>query len=295
MSSTRRKGDLTLTASIALVIKTVKTGLFGVLVISARNQSSARWVPVVSLFVRLWQMLSFVTNRRTGSPWSWAIVPLEGLSSFTNLRGYTGLAPGGAASITDFTFYASVGWVSTLIFLLAWGIFCFARNSFPFMWPLKVLSIMGNMSASIFFIPLLQMLLSPLSCANCVGECASCSDTGASTAKTIAGCVLAAVLAALAMLFAAVFFDWQPLSRNPSARAHGRADIVMLAVQIAAVIVGGSVLPNLNVWVVVIVLILCGVAWITTYTYYMPYYAHWMNVGQIAFSCIYFWRVVYPR
>ena len=46
-----------------------------------------------------------------------------------------------------------------LFLLLVWGIVCFIQNDFWILWPLHVIKFMGELSAGLLFIPLLQILL----------------------------------------------------------------------------------------------------------------------------------------
>jgi hypothetical protein len=135
-----------------------KAGLLGVLAISAREGGfSSGWLPWFEQLSRAWQMLSFVTDNTLGAVWPASVTFIDSANAFTNLRGYAGSFPSGA--FTDAAFYASAAWVATLVALLGWGIFNFARDSIPFLQPLRVLRVMANLSAGVLFIPMLQLLL----------------------------------------------------------------------------------------------------------------------------------------
>jgi len=265
--------------------RATKQGLLGVLAISAKEGGSTwSWLPWVELVMRTWQMMSFVTDSSLGAPWPSSIAPIDVGGSFTNLRAYSKLFP--SQTFAAVSYYLAVVWVTTLVALLAWGIFHFTRESVPFLFPLRVLKQMANLSVGPLNIPLLQLLLTPLGCQ----EGATC-DTAWGAVKGGVGVVLAGALTGLMLLFAAAFYDSASLSRSPDASAHGRANVIMLVVKLAATVVGGRVVPNLSVTFVASSLALCGVTWIGTYLYFLPHYRHVMNAANVGGALVFLWSL----
>jgi hypothetical protein len=50
------------------------------------------------------------------------------------------------------------------ILLQAWALYNFSKGEIPVIWPLRLLRAVANVSASIAFIPLFNMLVRPLAC-----------------------------------------------------------------------------------------------------------------------------------
>jgi hypothetical protein len=76
------------------------------------------------------------------------------------------------AGVYLFFFYLSLLYVSVLVGLFVWAIYCFVLNNWPVLWPLKMLRSMGSLSATTLFIPLLYLLVSGFSCGDKVSTAA---------------------------------------------------------------------------------------------------------------------------
>jgi hypothetical protein len=268
--------------SLSLFFKLFKAGLLGVLAISGKEAGvTARWLPWVDLVLRTWQMVSFVTDSALGAQWPVAISPLEIGGSFTNLRAYAGMFPG--SFFIEWAYYFAFAWVVLLVALLGWGIWNFARDTMPFMWPLRVLRLMANLSVGPLFIPLLQLLLTPL---------AVPGEPTSTTIKGAVGVVLALLLTALAFLFAAVYYSSGSLTRSPDASAHGRVNVLNLLVKLVATVVGGRVIPGLSVAFVASALLVCGLAWLLSYLVFLPCYQHFMNAANVGAALVFLWALL---
>ena len=153
-------------------------------------------------------------------------------------------------------FYCALIYVALLMSLFVWALVCFVRNEWPVLWPLKALRAMGGLSATTLFIPLFYLLMSGYNCGD--GEAAAshwsaagiaCASGGfifqaSVTTLLLVGCALSGwgyhpristprcfdlvAVVAVAGLFTLVVFDSNPMSVNPSAKAHGRADLAFL-------------------------------------------------------------------
>jgi len=163
-------------------------------------------------------------------------------------------------------FWCALVWVLTLMALLAYGVACFVKNKFPSLAPLKLLRVMGNLSAGPLFIPLLQTLLSTFQCADPNkpfwrdGQyvCGSTTFVALQAGST----VLAVLLVALSLLFSAIFYESNGLSRSLAARAHGRADIVMVVLQAALVLAVNTFSSRITLSLVLPLTALAGVTWL---------------------------------
>ena len=272
--------------AISQFLKFTRAGILGVLAISAQEGGAGlSFMPWVTLVLSLWQMISFVTDPALGAPWPSSVAPIDVGGSFTNLRAYTRLFP--SQTFAAAAYYLAVAWVFVLVALLVWGVFNFARETVPFLWPLRLLKLMANLSVGALNIPLLQLLLEPLNCRD-----AAVCDTAWSAVKGGVGVALAAALTLLTLLFAAAFYDSASLSRRLDASAHGRVSVIMLVVKLSATVVGGRVITGLSVAFVASALGVCGVAWLGAYLYFLPHYRFVMNAANVGCALAFLWSLV---
>jgi PAS domain S-box-containing protein len=104
--------------------------------------------------------------------------------------------------------------------------------------------------------------------------------------------ILSLSLFVLSALFAAIYYESNSLSRFPDARAHGRADILMLVVQAALVLVGQTFYSVISTWMIIITAAAAGILWMAAYFVFMPYYQHSMNCANISGAAAFLWAVL---
>ena len=257
-------------SNVVMFFTLVRTGLLGVLELSERSQTlQPKWLQTVLTVLSLLQMLSFVTQDMPNEhTWPASLSPMEVASSLTNVKGYRRwVSPGAAVAAV----WVGMAWVSTLILLLAWGIYCFSKNSFPFLWPLKVLRVMGQLSSTLLFIPLLQMLLQA-DCAQLQGV-AACTPFG-HYAQIVVAVLLAVSLLVLALLFTGVFFEPSMVSENLSAAAHGRAQALLLLLQVVLVLCTNT-FEVADTTLRLVILFSAGGVWLASILYFLPYHGEW--------------------
>ena len=214
------------------------------------------------------QLTSFVTMDYPGlKPWPETMKPFEFVASLTNVRGYDAFMS--ESIFFALTWWIAFVWTSVLASILVWGVYCFSQNDFPFLWPLVVLRTMGNLSAGVLFIPLLQMLLSFNGCST------TCSPT-MTFIQIVVSTFAAVFLSSLSLLFVGVLYEANQWSREIKAQAHGRLNIIILIIQIVLVI-SFSAIGVGSVFLRCLILFLCGSIWLFATVYYMPYYSHTMN------------------
>ncbi len=99
-----------------------------------------------------------------------------------------------------------------------------------------------------------------------------------------------------------VFIESHPFSPSLEARAHGRADIIMLIVQTALVLTVQTFSNFLQLWMLLAILGVAGALWLGTYLLWLPHYAFSMNAANIIGATVYMWAFVclclnntYPR
>ena len=191
-------------------------------------------------------------------------------------------------------FYISLVWVATFVGLFVYAGYGFYNNSFPLLWPLRVLRSMGTISAAYAFIPLFYLILSVFTCgldedANYWSDAGYTCYAGGHLALAVIAGTLAAVFLALATLFTSVVFDSNPLSTSLSAKAHGRADLLLLLLKSALVVVV-EVFPNsLGQWTVVGFVCAGAVVWVGTFASMLPMLDHRANRLQLSLAATFAW------
>ena len=162
-------------ASVTSFLRGVRNGLLGVLELSNPKESKPpHWFIQFVLFViKVLQLYSFVTTSFDGFTWPSSLSPIQSISSLTTVSGYNNWV---SKEQIILGVWVTLAWILILFVLLTWGTYCYSVNNFPVIWPLKVLNLMGRLSAGFLFIPLLQFLIQGSSCANTQGG--NCSSFG---------------------------------------------------------------------------------------------------------------------
>jgi hypothetical protein len=140
---------------IAAALVLWKSGLFGCMFIMSKKASTSTLRTRIDLVIRVVQMMGFVLTSKFGEPWPSTMAPLEMIFNVFNTnflqkwyryQAYVAL------------YYFAFAWVVLLVVLMAYGITGFIRNKFPSLLPLRVLQLIGNLSAGPLYIPMLQMV-----------------------------------------------------------------------------------------------------------------------------------------
>ncbi len=194
-------------------------------------------------------------------------------------------------------FYASLVWVTVFLGLTVWCTICFVNNSFPVMWPFKMLRAIGTLSGTVLFIPLFTLLLSTWQCElykdNVFWKQADyvCFQ-GGHLAQSILSGALAVAFVALCAVFALVFYDSAPLSSNIVAKAHGRVDFIFLILKIVLVVCVETFPTVLPLWLLIGLLILCALVWTASSLYFLPFYDARWNAWTTAQACIFTYATI---
>jgi hypothetical protein len=104
--------------------------------------------------------------------------------------------------------------------------------------------------------------------------------TGGHLLQVAITAVLVAVFIIMAGLFALLVFDSSPLSVNPTAKAHGRADAVFLSCKIVLVVLVEVWPIAVTPWVLAVVILVTGLLWSGAFLATMPYYHHHMYAAR---------------
>ena len=188
-------------------------------------------------------------------------------------------------------------WVGVFVCLFAYAAHGFFRNSFPVLWPLRLLRSMGTLSASVAYIPLTYLLLSVFTCG--LGEPAdmwaaagyTCYAGGHLALAAIAG-VLLAVFIPLAALFAGLVIDSHPLASSLTAKANGRADLVFIVTKTALVLAVEVFPRSFGAWACAAIVAAGAATWVAAYAVVMPFTRHAANRMQLAVACANAWTAV---
>lgn len=132
-------------------LRNIKAGILGSLEITERRAQKPThpYLQAVSVFINIVQMLSFIVSDFSTSSWPSSLSPVETISSFTNFKGYRRYI---SAGYMQAAVWLALIWTTTLIAIMIWGCWCFAKNSYPVLWPLHVLKAMGTFSSNLLFV-----------------------------------------------------------------------------------------------------------------------------------------------
>ena len=219
--------------------------------------------------------------------------PIAYVSELTTVAGYVSF--GWVTPSAYFAlFYVSILWVATFVILFIYAGYGFFYNSFPLLWPLRALRSVGTISAAYAFIPLFYLILSVFTCG--LDEDVNFWDGAGYTCYAGGHLVLAIIAAALAVsfltlaaLFTSAVFDSNSLSMSLSAKAHGRADLLLLLTKSALVVVAEVFPHSLGQWTVVAFVCAGAVVWVGTYAFMLPMLDHRANRLQLALASMFAW------
>jgi hypothetical protein len=272
----------------ASAFRTARTGLFGALFVMSKKINAPAWQVSAALLIKTAQVLAFVlaTDPLTDN-FRDTIAPVQLLASLTQP---TRFLPWLASSAHVILFFIAVAWVLVLVTLTFHAMYQFVTNKFTSLFSLRIVRTMGQLSAGILFIPLLSMLASTFECTSPEnGWRASgydCSTTGFLVLEVLS-IALSVSLFFLSSMFALVFYDSNPLSKNLIAKAHGRVELIFLIAEVLLVFVCNIFNRQLNPWVIVATLVGSAALWLAALLLLMPFYRHAMNTANIVIACLF--------
>ena len=162
-SGSLRLGGGSSGSRLSSLLRDMRLGLFSAMLTMAtkKSQNTPSWITHLLALVKAVQMLAFVLSSKYGKPWPSYFVQLNTVVSISNLSIMNYVQ---STTFIALVYYGAVAWVILLLSLMIYAVGSFLANNFPFLWPFRLLRIMGGLSAGILFIPLLQMLLAAYGC-----------------------------------------------------------------------------------------------------------------------------------
>jgi len=155
---------------------------------------------------------------------------------------------------------------------------------------------MGTTSATLLFIPLTYLLTSGFACHDKKEvpfwqELGYSCYTGGHLAQTVIAAGFTLAFIALCSLFALVYFDSNPLSPNLAAKAHGRADFVVLVTKTLLVVLVEVYPHSIGHIPLTAIVAVSAIVWLGVFVYMLPFHHHLMNRLNIALAATYAWIV----
>jgi len=267
------------TGRLSSLVKNLKTGLFGALFIMSKKISSRPWQVGANTIIMFLQMLAFVfTTPPMTNNFKDTIAPVRFVVGLFNPQRWL---PFLTSTFYVVLWFMAVAWVVTFLALMVWSMYSFVHNNFAVVFPLRILRVMGQLSAGILFMPLVTLLMGTFQCGSPADGTWSVGGytCGSPTFLAMQGVavVLSIALYFLCSMFALVFYDSNPLSPMLEAKAHGRAEFVFLSLQVVLVLTLNVFEYLINQWIMIAVMIGAGVVWAGSILFFMPYYRHTMN------------------
>jgi len=270
----------------AACLSSARTAFFGVMHLAARKGGMPQWLVYAQMLLKVVQLLAFVFHEKaSSSSWSPSLGWWRSITTLSNLSIFAALR---SAAFHAVLYFAAVCIVLLLVGLLAFGVASFA-STVTVLWPLRLLRLIGTLVAGVFYIPLLQILLSAFNCYTLAGDQYFCVSPALNTLQIVLSSVLGFVLLLSALLFSAVLFESHPLSVSDGARAHGRAQVIMLFVETVLVLTIETFSGQLTSWVLLIILGLAGAVWLATFLAFLPFYDYVANFIHIIGAAVCEW------
>lgn len=264
-----------------------KSGIFGVLFVMSKDASSSRVFTLCMMCFDFVQMMGFPLNNSKNLPWHTSS-SLDELINALALLDFNVMAS--SLSISGMLFYVSLVWVLGLLACAIWVGYSFAQENFAALWPLKLLRLIAQLTTTALFIPITGVLMSVFTCNS--GESWGNADIkcwdSIHSIITLLVSIIIILFGILSAIVVSAFFDRNPLSDNITSMVHGRVAVAMILLKAALALVFTQV-NTISAWWTAITCILTGVAWLSMFVVFLPYYSHAMNKMQAAFAFVYLW------
>ncbi|KAI9334983.1 hypothetical protein BDR26DRAFT_866550 [Obelidium mucronatum] len=199
-----------------------------------------------------------------------------------------------AIDISSFNVWFSVAVVAVFVLMLniVWVGSGFVNGSHKFIWPIWTLRIFASVLPTLFYLPIIEIIVNPISCNRVVDASVlehSINTIGSTSCLSPLRLTLA-VIAVLALLvyiptsisLSAVFFDTQPTRKEPYHRVHGRLDTFYVTVKTALVLVY-TFLPDDQGFAKICVATVGCMIMFCVEIYYYPYYSPFVNNMRAGF------------
>ena len=179
-------------------------------------------------------------------------------------------------------YFIGFAWVLTFLGLFVYGGFTFSRGEVAYLWPLRLLRSIGNVSATVLYIPLCSLLLSSWSCGGADvhhwTDAGFTCNSGGHLALAIIATLLTAVFFGLSAVFSLIMIDSAPLSPALAAKSSGNVDLLLLVIKTVLVIVGHVANETLgSPWVIIAINAAAALCWIGLSVAFTPYRNHRMQ------------------
>ena len=158
---------------VVAAMNLVRTGVFGCLLLVGKKLTVTPLRTKVEFVVLAAQMAAFVVAPGVGLPWPEAVVPLE---VAVNVFDASVLTRWYKESAYAALLYIAIAWVLLLLGLFVYGIVGFIRNKFHSLMPLRLLKLVGALSAGPLYIPLQQLVRGLRFMSRCPCELLCCGN-----------------------------------------------------------------------------------------------------------------------
>ena len=240
---------------------------------TATKMRSQRLVGYLLLSIDFLQLLALLTSTSMGWPPS-AMSWLAFLSFFSDIIPVTSQTIFVLSFCVAMTLVVISAGVTVYVWVSAW------QGQYNMIWPLKVLRVLVTTIVTVGFIPLMKVLLRPLSCAQLAADLGWAGPQSACMQGRLAAVFSLAViglsfLVPFSLFMQLVYYEDSPLSGAPQCKPSGRVDAVHTLVRAAVTALTVFVTDNAGAKSLCIVFIFCcllaGTAW------RLPYYRLSMN------------------
>ena len=158
----------------------------------------------------------------------------------------------------------------------------------------------SSLATTILAVPIANILASAMACpasypsnpSGWLGTAIVCTSPAAVVIRTAVG-ILFVAYHVLLMFVTAVLVDRNPASKSWSAKSHGQMDAAMLLVKVGLDLCY-SVFRDfvLDSWLLVVLLLLAGAAWLGMAVRYLPFVHPGVNAMQAGFACVFLWSTL---
>lgn len=276
---------------IKRVLRFVQQGVFGLLYLIAKDQYSSNSVVLSTTIINTLQLLYMSLSERARFPWFWwmtkymepvlkvfSLAFVEDLSSTVQIAAF-------------FIFFMLLSFTSAMAVLVQSE---FASGGVKNLWALPVLRFFLRLMTTVFYVPVISVLLQSLDCGNPFSDYLGCSST--------AHYLFAAVILVLLLWFITfsgllvlVFGQQDPTTGDAEAGPHKRLEFLnsliraCLEFAFQALSAQQDELTNPNIPILIVIVNVTGF-WLTiSYVYFLPYYSEFTNKVMASSYSLFWW------
>ncbi|CAK9100689.1 Tiny macrocysts protein B (Gamete enriched gene 04 protein) (cAMP pathway regulator tmcB) [Durusdinium trenchii] len=281
-------------ARVRAMMAFARDGVYGLLYLISKDAESTLLIVTTTAVVNSLQLLQMAFSNRNRVALHWIIK--EYFQPFLRVFALAFMEDmGDVVVLSSFVFFFSLLFVTSATSIMVQSEF--ASGGVKNLWVLPILRFLLRLLTTVFYVPVITVLLQSLDCGNIFDEIIVCRSTAH---KVFSATVL--ILLVWFVLFSGlivlVFGQRDPSVQDPEAGPHKRVEFVnsmvraLLEFMFSFLSAADNAVKNEHEFLLIALVTVSGL-WLTgSYVFYLPYYSTYTNKLMVASHSIYLWSAV---